>query len=83
MKKASVAKASDDLRAEYDLSRLKGGVRGKYHRRAAAGIDVVVDGLDVSGRTTEAALGSPQTKKKAITPKGGKIRHPGRPRAFG
>ncbi len=27
----------DDLRPEYDLSRLKRGVRGKYYRQAAAG----------------------------------------------
>ena len=32
--KKSAAKQGDDLRPEYDLSRLKGGVRGKYYRRA-------------------------------------------------
>ena len=36
-------KAPDgDLREEYDLSQLKGGVRGKYHRRAAAGTNLVL-----------------------------------------
>ena len=28
---------TDDLRPEYDLSKLKGGVRGKYFKRATAG----------------------------------------------
>jgi hypothetical protein len=37
MKKESAAKCGDDLREEYDLSKLKGGVRGKYYRRATAG----------------------------------------------
>lgn len=32
---------NDDLRSEYDLSRLKGGVRGKYYRRATAGTNLV------------------------------------------
>ena len=35
MKKASVKKLDDDLRPEYDLSQLKGGVRGKYYRQVA------------------------------------------------
>jgi hypothetical protein len=42
MKKKSAAKQSDDLRPEYDLSQLKGGVRGKYYRRAAAGTNLVL-----------------------------------------
>ena len=28
----------DDLRPEYDLARLKGGVRGKYHQRLVVGV---------------------------------------------
>jgi hypothetical protein len=32
----------DDLRPEYDLSQLKGGVRGKYYRQAAAGTNLVL-----------------------------------------
>jgi hypothetical protein len=32
----------DDLRAEYDLSHLKGGVRGKYYRQATAGTNLVL-----------------------------------------
>jgi hypothetical protein len=42
MKKASAKGISDDLRAEYDLSQLKGGVRGKYHREATAGTNLVL-----------------------------------------
>ncbi|MGZ5436518.1 MAG: hypothetical protein ACXWID_19565 [Pyrinomonadaceae bacterium] len=30
-------KRNDELRPEYDLSKLKGGVRGKYYRQAIAG----------------------------------------------
>jgi len=30
------------LRQEYDLRRLKGGVRGKYHREATAGTNLVL-----------------------------------------
>jgi len=39
MKKASAKKNDNDLRPEYDLSQLKGGVRGKYYRQATAGKD--------------------------------------------
>jgi hypothetical protein len=42
MKKASVKSLDDDLRPEYDLSALKGGVRGKYHRQAAAGTNLML-----------------------------------------
>jgi hypothetical protein len=42
MKKASAKRIDDDLRPEYDLSQLKGGVRGKYHRQAAAGTNLVL-----------------------------------------
>ena len=34
MKKASTSKQADELRPEYDLSKLKGGVRGKYYVQA-------------------------------------------------
>jgi len=30
MKKANKREMADDLRPEYDLAKLKGGVRGKY-----------------------------------------------------
>ena len=42
MKKASAKKLGDDLRSEYDLSELKGGVRGKYYRRAVAGTNLML-----------------------------------------
>jgi hypothetical protein len=42
MKKASVKKLDDDLRPEYDLSQLKGGVRGKYYRQATAGTNLML-----------------------------------------
>jgi hypothetical protein len=42
MKKASATRLDDSLRPEYDLSRLKGGVRGKYYRQAAAGTNLML-----------------------------------------
>ena len=42
MKKASAKRLDDDLRPEYDLSRLKGGVRGKYYRQAVAGTNLML-----------------------------------------
>src|SRR5438128_10307686 len=52
---------SDDLRPEYDLSRLKGGVRGKYYKRATAGTTLVLLEPDVAeafpdGRTVNEVL---------------------------
>jgi hypothetical protein len=41
MNKESTAELND-LRPEYDLSQLKGGVRGKYYRRAASGTNLVL-----------------------------------------
>jgi hypothetical protein len=32
----------DNMRKEYDLSKLRGGVRGKYYRRATAGTKLVL-----------------------------------------
>jgi hypothetical protein len=42
MRKASVKAAKDELRPEYDLTKLKGGVRGKYFQRAQAGTNLVL-----------------------------------------
>lgn len=42
MKKASAKRNNDDLRPEYDLSQLRGGVRGKYYRKATAGANLVL-----------------------------------------
>ena len=38
----------DDLRPEYDLGRLKGGIRGKYFQRATAGTNLVLLEPDVA-----------------------------------
>ena len=48
MKKASAKGINDDLRPEYDLSQLKGGVRGKYYRQATAGSNLVLLVPDVA-----------------------------------
>jgi hypothetical protein len=42
MKKASAKRGGEDLRPEYDLTELKGGVRGKYYRQASAGANLVL-----------------------------------------
>ena len=42
MKKESERTLDDDLRPEYDLSKLKGGVRGKYYRQAIAGTNLML-----------------------------------------
>lgn len=42
MRKESVKTSDDGLRVEYDLSKLRGGVRGKYYRRAIAGTNLVL-----------------------------------------
>jgi len=47
MKKASAKKRNNDLQPEYDLSQLRGGVRGKYYRRAIAGTNLVLVDPDV------------------------------------
>ena len=42
MKKASTRKNKGELKPEYDLSALRGGVRGKYHKQATAGTNLVL-----------------------------------------
>ncbi|MCL4844059.1 MAG: hypothetical protein KJZ79_19560 [Bryobacteraceae bacterium] len=42
MKQQPVEPKDDDLRPEYDLSELKGGVRGKYYRQEARGSNLVL-----------------------------------------
>jgi hypothetical protein len=42
MKKPSAKRSDHDLRPEYDLSKLKGGVRGKYYRQAVAGTNLML-----------------------------------------
>src|SRR5258708_32575519 len=41
-KKSSAKKKDNDLRREYDLTKLKGGVRGKYYQQATAGTNLVL-----------------------------------------
>jgi hypothetical protein len=47
-KKASNRKMADDLRPEYNLSKLKGGVRGKYAKRFRKGTNLVLLSPDVA-----------------------------------
>jgi hypothetical protein len=42
MRRGSTAANRDELRPEYDLSQLKGGVRGKYYQQATAGTNLVL-----------------------------------------
>ncbi len=48
MKKELAKRRSNDLRPEYELSRLKGGVRGKYYKQATAGANLVLLDPDVA-----------------------------------
>jgi len=45
---------NDDMRPEYDLSKLKGGVRGKYYQRATAGTTLVLLEPDVAAAFPDA-----------------------------
>ena len=49
MKKESAKTLEKGLRREYDLARLKGGVRGKYYRLASAGSNLVLIEPDLAG----------------------------------
>ena len=46
--KSAATDLNDDLRPEYDLSKLTGGVRGKYYERATAGTTLVLLEPDVA-----------------------------------
>lgn len=48
MKQASAKKPVDELRPEYDLSKLKGGIRGKYLNQAAAGTNLMLIAPDLA-----------------------------------
>ena len=48
MSKELAKRRSDDLRPEYDLTRLKGGIRGKYYKQATAGTNLVLLEPDVA-----------------------------------
>jgi hypothetical protein len=47
-KRTEKRRAKDELRREYDLSKLKGGVRGKYTARYRAGTNLVLLSPDVA-----------------------------------
>jgi hypothetical protein len=47
MKKGKAKPETDDLRPEYDLPQLRGGVRGKYLERYRAGTNLVLLAPDV------------------------------------
>ena len=48
MKKKTATERSDELRPEYDLTEIPGGVRGKYFRKAIESANVVVIEPDLS-----------------------------------
>ena len=73
--KNAAENVNDELRPEYDLSKLKGGVRGKYYKRATAGTTLVLLEPDVAkafpdGRTVNdvlrAVIKVARTQAKAI-----------------
>src|SRR5712692_9050676 len=47
-KKTEKRERRDELRREYDLSKLKGGIRGKYTARFRAGTNLVLLSPDVA-----------------------------------
>ncbi|SPP63470.1 hypothetical protein [Nitrospira lenta] len=55
MRKASAKSVKDELRAEYDLTKLKGGIRGKYYQRAMAGTNLVLVDPDLAKVFPDAA----------------------------
>jgi hypothetical protein len=48
MKKTTTKTKKNGMRAEYDFSKLKGGVRGKYLERYRAGTNLVLLSPDVA-----------------------------------
>ena len=56
MEKKSAKILDDTLREEYDLSQLKGGVRGKYHSRATAGTNLVSIDPDLASLLPDSGL---------------------------
>ena len=59
MKKASAQEMNDDLRPEYDLSQLKGGVRGKYYHEATAGTNLVLIDHELTTVFPRLGIGEP------------------------
>ena len=57
MKKGKPNKRNDDPRAEYDVAKLKGGVRGKYLERYRSGTNLALLAPDVRAAfPTDAAV---------------------------
>lgn len=54
MKRKTGKKKVDELRREYDLTKLKGGVRGKYYARATAETNQVLIEPDLAKRFPDA-----------------------------
>jgi len=48
MSKKRESDRNDEMRPEYDLAKLSGGVRGKYYRAAKAGTNVVLIDPDLA-----------------------------------
>jgi hypothetical protein len=51
MKKEPAGGSRDELRPEYDLSRLKGGMRSKYYQRATARSNLVLIEPDLASQS--------------------------------
>lgn len=60
MKKASEKTQQDPLRPEYNWTRLKGGVRGKYAARYKAGTSLVLRSPDVAEHFLRPAARQPR-----------------------
>jgi hypothetical protein len=94
MKKARTNKQLDELRPEYDLSKLKGGVRGKYYEQARTGTNLVLiepelasvfpdtdsvnRALRLLADTAEAAVGHAKRVRRAPNQR---LKRPGKPAA--
>ena len=80
MSKESAKTLDDSLKPEYDLSKLKGGVRGKYYSRAGANTNLVLIDPDLAGlfpdsdSVNRALRLLADTAKAATSPKGARKR---------
>jgi len=80
MNKESAKTTNDSMRSEYDLAKLKGGVRGKYRRQAAAGTNLVLIDSDLtdffpdSDSVNRALRLLADTARAAATPKSARKR---------
>ena len=88
MKKALAVKRSHELRPEYDLSQLKGGVRGKYYPRATAGMNLVMIEPDLAdlfpdSQTVNRALRVLADAAKVLSSRKGRRARIGRTRISG